>query len=146
MTVAERHPKVPRPWAAAIKFVSAVLGAGLFYSGWMAVFLLVGAPAGSLVRLVLWLLSPGITAVGFAIGASTGQRLTGLETSVWREHFGWALGGCVLGAAVVVYYGPMLIVFGMLATGTAGLVLLELLRALKDRKAARLENDFPLNN
>jgi Na+/H+-translocating membrane pyrophosphatase len=32
------------------------------------------------------------------------------------------LAGCAIGAAVVFYFGPMLIVFAMFALGTAGIL------------------------
>jgi len=39
----------------------------------------------------------------------------------------WPILGCVLGAVGVYWYGPMLIVFSMLASGTASIFLRELI-------------------
>ena len=57
--------------------------------------------------------------------------LTSLSTSKSKflATFKWTLIGCTLGAAAVVYFGPMLIVFGMFAAGTASMVVRELLLA-----------------
>ena len=37
----------------------------------------------------------------------------------------WPLSGCAVGAGVVYWFGPMLIVFGMFAAGTASVIIRE---------------------
>jgi hypothetical protein len=43
----------------------------------------------------------------------------------------WPLVGCAIGAGVVYWFGPMLVVFGMLAAGTASVVLREVSLTIK---------------
>jgi hypothetical protein len=42
--------------------------------------------------------------------------------------------GCAIGAAVVYWFGPMLIVFGMFAAGTASVALREVMLGIRTDK------------
>jgi len=53
------------------------------------------------------------------------QCLTGTRPKGFLRTFIWPLVGCVLGAVAVVWFGPMLIVFGMLVVGTGSVALRE---------------------
>lgn len=68
-----------------------------------------------------------ITASGFAVGLIVAKRLTKARWEAFLPTFIWPLVGCVLGAVVVVWFGPMLIVFGMLLMGTASVALRQLI-------------------
>ena len=106
--------------------LSSAIG-GLFYLGWMALFLLSTDWESAFWDSAVWVLAPIITAAGFAAGLGLGRRLARCEpVSFWRL-FVWPLVGCGVGAAVVFPFGPMLIVFGMLAAGAASVALHEAL-------------------
>jgi len=105
-----------------------VLFAGLFYTGWLAVFLVLGALKTSTdpAKVILWVIAPVITAAGFAVGLTVVRRLTQARREGFLRTFLWPLVGCILGAVVVVWLGPMLIVFGMFVLGTGSVALQEL--------------------
>ncbi|MGD9101354.1 MAG: hypothetical protein PVF45_12815 [Anaerolineae bacterium] len=50
-----------------IRITLSLLGAAVFYVAWMAAFLF-SKPDSSVLRAVLWLLAPVLTAAGFALG------------------------------------------------------------------------------
>jgi len=107
--------------------VFSILFAGLFYTGWMAVSIPVlkadlGRPV---LNAMLWLLAPIATAVGFATGVKMFELLPGARKSKFANVLKWSLVGCGVGAAVVVWFGPMLIVFGMFMAGALSVGLRE---------------------
>jgi len=109
-----------------VRIAFSLLGGGVLYFLWMAAFLLTARLDSPAAETVLWLLAPVVTAVGFAAGVATSERLDGTRTGFLRI-LTWPLVGCALGAGVVYWFGPMLIVFGMLAAGTASVTLREVL-------------------
>lgn len=111
---------------AMVKASASLLGGGLTYSAWLALFLLTSTRDGVAWWVTLWLLAPVVTTVGFAAGAMGYERLTDRVTAGFLVLYGWALAGCVLGAVAVYWYGPMLIVFTMLVGGTVSIGLQEL--------------------
>jgi hypothetical protein len=108
--------------SALWRVVLSVLGGGLFYLVWLTVFLLLSDLEGA-VETVLWVLAPVVTATGLAAGAALAERRPGGQRVRFFHVWIWPLVGCAAGAAVVYPFGPMLIVFGMLALGTAGVLL-----------------------
>jgi hypothetical protein len=102
------------------------LFAGLFYSVWLAAFLGAFKHSGAGVRAVLWMVAPVVTAAGFAAGLELAHRWIGAQREAFSRAFVWALVGCVVGALAVVWFGPMLIVFGMFLVGTGSVALREL--------------------
>lgn len=104
---------------------ASVLLAGVFYVGWLAVFI----PAFKMgilgLKIVGWLSAPVVTALGFAAGLWIGERLPTRRKTGFLRIFIWPLVGCSVGAALVFFFGPMLIVFGMFLGGTASVVLRE---------------------
>jgi hypothetical protein len=113
----------------------ALLGGALSYIGWLAIFLLTTGWESALWDLLVWLLAPVVTGAGFAAGLALGERLTGRARTPFWKLWLWPLLGCAAGAAVVYPFGPMLIVFGMLAAG-AGSVLLRELVAISELGSA----------
>ena len=103
-----------------------LLCGGAAYAVWLVAFLLVGRPDSLLGRAILWPLAPVVTAVGFAAGSALVERLAGTGRTAFVRLYVWPLAGCVLGALVVYWFGPMLIVFGMLALGAASVLTREL--------------------
>ena len=78
-----------------------------------------------LITRALWVAAPIVTGAGCAVGAWVGARLrhTALPISLVLP---WAIAGCVVGALAVYWYGPMLVVFTLLAGGTIAVALREL--------------------
>lgn len=113
---------------ALIRIGISVLFAGLFYSGWLAVFLAAFRTASVPVKGVLWVIAPVVTATGFAVGLAIAKRLTRARREVFMRTFVWPLVGCTLGAVTVVWFGPMLIVFGMFLAGTGSVALREVVK------------------
>jgi hypothetical protein len=108
-----------------IKLASSILGAAVCYLGWLAVFLLTDQWDSAVWALALWLLAPVVTAIGFAAGVVLVERRMVHDRALFWRVYPWPLIGCALGAGVVYSFGPMLIVFGMFAAGTACVVLRE---------------------
>ena len=111
---------------AAVRAVAALLGGGVFYAAWLALFLVVHRLDSPLVQLVLWVSAPLATGFGCAVGAWAGARLRHGSLSiglVWP----WSVAGCIVGALAVFWYGPMLIVFTMLAGGAAAVAAREII-------------------
>jgi hypothetical protein len=120
----------------AVRVILSSVGGGAFYLGWMVLFLLTADWQSALWDTAVWFLSPVVTAVGFAAGLALGRRLTGRERMAFWRLYLWPLVGCSLGAAVVFPFGPMLIVFGMLAAGVTSVTLREVLDWIRRGRAA----------
>jgi hypothetical protein len=95
----------------------------------MGAFLLNEDMASSFIRTVLWLLAPIVTAAGFTSGILLFEKRK--KKKKFLFIFLWPLIGCSVGAGVVYWFSPMLIVFGMFAVGTASIVLREGYLSLK---------------
>ncbi len=108
-----------------IRIASSLLGAGVFYFAWMAAFLLTIDLDNKVIETALWLMAPVATATGFAAGIVILERVTGKNGTGFRRILVWPLVGCTIGAGIVYWFGPMLIVFGMFVAGTASVVLRE---------------------
>ena len=91
----------------------------------MAAFLLLKDISGPIVKGFFWLMVPIATALGFALGAIVGDRITRGKRESFRGTLLWPLAGCVLGAIAIYWRGPMLIVFGMFGLGTVSIILRE---------------------
>jgi hypothetical protein len=126
-----------RLWRALVRVAFSLLCACLFYSAWMAAFLLTTRLDSPAVETILWILAPVMTAAGFATGIAIRERLAGTARPSFLRIFIWPLIGCAVGAGFVYWFGPMLIVFAMLAAGTASITLREMVgffkRAASDR-------------
>lgn len=120
---------------ALVRVALALLGAAVFYLAWLAVFLLITGSVGAPWEVVLWLSAPVVTGAGFAVGILVSQRLTNSKRGRFLRIFIWPLAGCALGAGAVYRFGPMLIVFGMFAAGTASVVLREVANLAGQRPA-----------
>ena len=102
--------------------------AGIFYFGWMAVAITAfKAGCCPVVKGLLWVLAPVVTAAGFAAGIVLIDLIVRAgKIRLFRVYL-WPLAGCAIGAGVVFPFGPMLIVFGMFGLGTASVILREIL-------------------
>lgn len=101
--------------------------AGGFYAVWLAAFLVVAKTGSHVVQAVAWVSAPVVTAAGFSAGTAALGWLTGSGKHRFLDTFPWTLIGCTFGAVAVVWFGAMLIVFGMFAVGTASVALREVL-------------------
>ena len=102
-----------------------VVGAGLFYICWLAVFIPAFKTGIVGLQIVGWLSAPLVTGLGFATGLWIGERVLRTRASGFLHVLVWPLVGCSIGAAAVFAFGPMLIVFGMFAAGAASVVFRE---------------------
>jgi hypothetical protein len=112
-----------------------LLGASLFYSVWLATFLLTAKLENLVADVAFWLLAPVVTGAGFATGITIFEHLTKTSRAGFLRIFAWPLVGCGVGAFVVYWFGPMLIVFGMFVAGTASIVLREVIQFPEDNRA-----------
>jgi hypothetical protein len=126
-----------RFWKALVRITVSLLCAIVFYIVWMVAFLLTTSLDSPAAETVLWLLAPVITAAGFATGIAIRQRLARKKQPQFLRIFLWPLIGCAIGAAIVYPLGPMLIVFGMLAAGTASIALREVAGFFIAKQSAR---------
>lgn len=114
------------------RIAASLIVAGLFYSAWLAVFLLAAGWDFDYGEALLWLLCPLITSMGFAAGYVLPSRLAGMDNLAFLGILSWTLAGCYVGAVVVFWTGPMFIVFGMFAGGTFSLAIREVLIKARD--------------
>lgn len=112
------------------RVVLSLVFAGIFYTGWLAVAIAVHKSGlDSLVlKVLVWLSAPVVTAAGFAVGVAIFELLPHTRRSKFGNIFKWSLIGCAIGAGIVVWFGPMLIVFGMFALGTTSVAIRELVK------------------
>lgn len=111
--------------SSLLRIVSSLLAAALCWLGWLAVFVPAFQSKSSTLMTIGWLTAPVITSAGFAVGYWSAERLLRSGRADFFRRFCWLLAGCILGAAVVFRFGPMLIVFGMFLFGTVILVVWE---------------------
>jgi hypothetical protein len=121
-------------WASVLKTTVSLLLGGVCYSVWLAVFLLAVKSEHSVAQGALFFLAPLVTAAGFAAGIAVVERRGGFDLP---GMFGWPLIGCVIGSVSVYLYGPMLIVFTMLAGGTLGVIIREFIFFRKTRNRTK---------
>ena len=112
-------------WRALVRIAFSLLCASIFYFAWMAAFILTTRLDKPVVETVLWLLAPVITAAGFATGIAIMERRAKKKRPSFFRIFVWPLIGCAVGAGIVYWFGPMLIVFVMIAAGTVSIALRE---------------------
>ena len=110
-----------------VRIIVSVIFAGIFYTGWLAVAIPVIKSGPLFAKALCWLSAPLITAAGFASGIAIFELSPGTRKSKPRDIVLWPLAGCTIGAALVFFFGPMLIVFAMFALGTAGVLAKEIM-------------------
>ena len=123
-------------WISFLRVISSLLVGGLFYLIWLATFLF-ASPKNTVIEVFLWLIAPIITGIGFTAGVNILNRLVNANDGQFLHILIWPLTGCILGALIVYSFGPMLIVFSMLALGTLSILIRELLRIIIVAKDGR---------
>jgi hypothetical protein len=108
------------------RVIISVAFAGIFYVGWMAVAIVVLESGPLPAKALCWLSAPVVTGAGFISGLALFELLPGTRKSRLRDIVLWPLAGCAIGAAVVFFFGPMLIVFAMFALGATSILAKEI--------------------
>ncbi len=116
-----------RLWQVIVKTAVAILCAGLFHVFYLAVFLVTFRSCGPILRGLILMAAPVFNATGFTVGIWFCERHDNRRRFV--HILPWPLIACSLGAAAICWRGPMLIVFGMFAAGTASVILREVVAA-----------------
>ena len=116
----------PRWLTSLIVIGLSVVGGVIFFGLWMVAAIPAAGSQNEFVNTILWILAPIITAVGFAAGAYLPERKLFDSQTRFVKVLIWPLIGCSIGAWCVFWFGPMLIVFGMLLFGTASITFREL--------------------
>ena len=119
-------------WASVLKTAVSLLLGGVSYAAWLAVFLMAVKSDNSAAQGALFFVAPLVTAAGFTAGITIFEKSTRLDC---LRAYTWPLAGCVVGLATVYWFGPMVIVGTMLAGGTVGVAIREiiLIRKLRNR-------------
>lgn len=117
-----------------VRVTLSVIFAGIFYIGWMAIAIPIYKSefGGLVVKVVIWILAPILTGLGFALGSKMFELLPSTDKTGFWETYRWCLAGCAIGGGIIWLFGPMLIVFGMFAMGTMSIVLHETIRIRKE--------------
>jgi len=124
-------------WRTSVRIFLSALSAGIFYSVWMAAFLLAEKLDMTLFDYLLWALAPVFTAAGFAAGILVLDRITGRGNAKFLPIFIWPLVGCAIGAIAVYWFGPMLIVFGIFVCGSLAMAIREVafqVKSIRDKQ------------
>jgi hypothetical protein len=101
-------------WKPSVLVVLSRLCAGLFFLGWLAVFLLTQGARSPAAHVLRWVLGPVVTATGFTVGLAFGERFIHRQQTSYLRVFLWPSVGCAIGAGVIYSFGPMLTVLGCL--------------------------------
>ena len=118
----------------SVKTAVSLLLAGVFYAAWLAVFLAAARLEQAQLERAMFILAPVVTAAGFATGTALVERVRNETRTGFFLSWVWALSGCVVGAIVVYWYGPMLIVFTMLVGGTIAVAYRDFTRTRSRRR------------
>jgi len=121
-----------------IRVILSVIFAGIFYTCWLVVAIPVTKLGidSLILKAILWLSAPVVTALGFTTGVFIFELFPGTGgRDKFLNIFKWSLISCAIGAGCVVWFGPMLIVFGMFLVGTASVALREIIRLQTDKRS-----------
>ncbi len=127
------------------RIVVSVIFAGIFYTGWLAVAIPILKSGPLFAKALCWLSAPLVTGAGFAVGIALFELLPGARKSKLRDIVLWPMGGCVIGAAVVFFFGPMLIVFAMFGLGAVAVLAKEFVSMKKHKKGIESTSSEKIN-
>ncbi len=112
---------------ALLHIIVSTAFSGVFYVGWMAMAIpALKSEYGILIKGLVWILAPVITSLGFWVGIFIVDLLSFSQKPKFWEVYRFPLIGCSVGAAIVVPFGPMLIVFGMFGLGGLSIIIREI--------------------
>ena len=106
--------------------IFSLLAAGLTYFLWLGIFLSADL-INILSEVFLFISAPVFAAFGFALGIFILERLSKERSTNFFRIFLWTLAWCGVGAFVLYWFGPMLIVFGIFIMGMLSVVLREVI-------------------
>ena len=108
---------------------------GLFYIGWLAIAIpVLTSECCILNKILLWIIAPFTVALGFTVGVLLVDLILRQQKTKFWDVYKYPLTGCIIGAIIVVFFGPMLIVFGMFALGGLSVIFREV-KIAKQRTA-----------
>lgn len=111
-------------WHSAVRVTSAVVVGAVFHAAWVASFIFIASQGASgIVRAMLWLTAPVVTAAGFGFGLTLAQRRDPESRIGFTRAFVTALSGCTIGALVMSPIGPMFVGLGVLSGGALAVVM-----------------------
>ncbi len=111
-------------WRSVVRVAIAALVGAAFHAAWVALFIFtVSQGASGVVRAILWLIAPIVTAVGFGLGLTLLQRQHPQPRTGFARAFVTALSGCAIGAVIMSPIGPMFVGFGVLGGGTVAVAI-----------------------
>jgi hypothetical protein len=111
-------------WRSAVRITVALLAGTAFHVAWVATFIFAasqGAPG--ILRAMLWLIGPLVTAIGFGLGLTLWQRHDPQRQTGFARAFMAAVSGCAIGALVMSPIGPMFVGLGILGGGTVAVAI-----------------------
>jgi len=111
-------------WESVLRIGVSLIFGGILYVCWLGVFLLLNT-GGGMIETILWLIAPLVTGLGFGLGVYLVNKVLKKDPTPFHQITLWPILGCILGAVALYWFGPMLIVFSMLAAGTASICLRE---------------------
>ena len=120
---------------ALLRIMVSTAFSGLFYIGWLAVAIpVLTSECCMLNKILLWIIAPFTTALGFTVGILLVDLIFRQQKTKFWNVYKYPLTGCIIGAVIVVIFGPMLIVFGMFALGGLSIIIREI-KIIKQRTA-----------
>ena len=120
---------------ALLRIAVSTAFSGLFYIGWMVVTISAfNSGCCILNKILLWIIAPFTVALGFTVGILLVDLIFRQQKTKFWLVYRYPLAGCIIGALVVVFFGPMLIVFGMFALGGISVIIREV-KITKQRTA-----------
>ena len=114
-----------------VRVFASLFSGGLLYVAWLVVFLWIDPQDGAL-EVLLWISAPLVTGIGFGLGVYFFNKACREDQGGFLRITTWSLTGCTLGALAVYWFGPMLIVFSMLAAGTLSIMAREILHGWRE--------------
>jgi len=120
-----------------VRVILSAVFAGIFYTAWLVVAIPVTKLGidSLILKAILWSSAPAVTALGFTTGVFIFELFAGTGgRDKFLNIFKWSLAGCAIGAGSIVWFGPMLIVFGMFLLGTASVAQREIIRLKRDKR------------
>ena len=107
-------------WRSLLRIFISLIAGSLLYGVWLAIFLGIN-PNDELLENLLWISAPLVTSLGFSLGVHFFNKIFQDDQGGFLRIVVWPLTGCSIGALVVYWFGPMLVVFSMLVGGVVSI-------------------------
>ena len=113
--------------SACFRMLMALVGGVMAFAVWLIAVLIRMPRPPVPPSLAVTLTAPVVIAAGFGLGMLAGERLTKRRQGGFRSAYLWSWAGGTVGALTMFPFGGMMAGFGLLALGTAALLVRELL-------------------